>query len=80
MIGYADKPDRSNINQFQNAGYLDVVATEKVVTTVFQVIHLFTHKHGRFSLLSLYSRRSLIVKRLKSNQKKQKTHILATYG
>ena len=64
IIGYSDKPDRSNLTQFLNAGYLDVVATEKVVTTVFQVIHLFTNKHGRFSLLSLYSRRSLIVKRL----------------
>jgi len=64
IIGYSDQPNRGNINQYLNDGYLDVVSTEKVVTTVFQVIHLFTHKHGRFSLLSLYSRRSLLVKRL----------------
>jgi lipopolysaccharide/colanic/teichoic acid biosynthesis glycosyltransferase len=64
IIGYSDSPDRSNINKFLNDGYLDVVATEKVITTLFQVIHLFTHKHGRFSLLSIYSRRSLIAKRI----------------
>lgn len=64
IIGYSKQPDRSKINKYLSEGFLDVVAQEKVVTTVFQVIHLFSTKHGTNSLSSLYSRRSLIAKRL----------------
>lgn len=64
IIGYSQKPDRSKLNQYLNDGYLDIVPTEKVTTTVFQVIQLFSQKHGQNSLSSLYSRRSLIAKRL----------------
>ena len=64
IIGYSKSPDRSKINQYLQEGYLDVVPLEKVTTTVFQVIHLFSQKHGRNSLSSLYSRRSLIAKRM----------------
>ncbi len=64
IIGYADQPDRSRINQYLAKGYLDVVSQEKIITTTFQVIHLFNTKHGTNSLSSLYSRRSLIAKRL----------------
>ncbi|MBL0097864.1 MAG: sugar transferase [Bacteroidetes bacterium] len=63
IIGYSKQPDRSKINFYIAEGFLDVVAQEKIVTTVFQVIHLFTSKHGANSLSSLYSRRSLIAKR-----------------
>lgn len=64
IIGYAGKPDRSRINEYLQEGYLDVVPTEKITTTVFQVIQLFSQKHNTNSLSSLYSRRSLIAKRL----------------
>ncbi len=64
ILGYALQPDRNQLNKYLSEGYLDVVSEEKIVTTVFQVIHLFSTKHGKNSLHSLYSRRSLIAKRL----------------
>lgn len=64
IIGYSRQPDRSRISEYMNQGYLDVVPAEKVITTVFQVIQLFSQKHGTHSLSSLYSRRSLIAKRM----------------
>jgi lipopolysaccharide/colanic/teichoic acid biosynthesis glycosyltransferase len=64
MIGYTQHPDRNNKNQLFNEGFLDVVETGKITTSVFQIIHLFTQKHGKSSLTSLYSRRSFLAKRM----------------
>lgn len=64
VVGYTNKPDRNNTNHFFHEGLLDVVDTTKVTSTVFQIVHLFSQKHGTNSLSSLYSRRSLIAKRM----------------
>lgn len=64
IIGYTSNSTPVNKNQVYNEGFLDVVEKNKVITTVFQVIHLFTGKHGKSGLLTLYSRRSMIAKRL----------------
>ena len=64
VVGYTHKPVKKNSNQFHHNGFLDIVDVSKVTSTVFQIIHLFSHKHGTNSLSSLYSRRSLIAKRM----------------
>lgn len=64
IVGYTNNPDRTNKNHFFHEGLLDVVDTSKVTSTVFQIVYLFSQKHGTNSLSSLYSRRSLIAKRL----------------
>lgn len=64
VVGYTNKPDKKNSNQFHHDGFLDIVDVSKVTSTVFQIIHLFSQKHGTNSLSSLYSRRSLIAKRM----------------
>ncbi len=64
IIGYSTDLDSCNKTKLLNDGFLDVVHPERVATTVFQVIHLFTQKYGRTSLSSLYSRRSIIAKRM----------------
>jgi lipopolysaccharide/colanic/teichoic acid biosynthesis glycosyltransferase len=62
IIGYSELhlPDREKIH---NDGFLDVVSKNKLVSTVLQIIHLFTSRHGKSGLVTLYSRRSMIVKR-----------------
>jgi lipopolysaccharide/colanic/teichoic acid biosynthesis glycosyltransferase len=64
IIGYTDKPDKTNEAQFYSDGFLEVVDSERVTTTIFQIIHLFTGKNGNSTLSSLYSRRSLFAKRI----------------
>lgn len=63
ILGYTSSQNPSHINEYLNAGFLDIVPTEKVITTLFHLIQLFTNKQGKFSLLSSYNRRSLIMKR-----------------
>lgn len=63
ILGYTNSQNPSQINEYLNAGFLDIVPTEKVITTLFHLIQLFTNKQGKFSLLSSYNRRSLIIKR-----------------
>lgn len=64
IVGYTLKPDRSNPHQVYNEGLLEVVSTEKVATTIFQIIHLFTGKHGKITLSSLYTNKNLAIKRM----------------
>lgn len=64
IIGYSSNLEGINKSKLMNEGFLDVVPIDKVSTTTFQVIHLFTQKHGKTSLTSLYSRRSIIAKRM----------------
>lgn len=64
MIGYTNNPDKTNKDHKYNEGFLDVIDTSKITTSVFQIVHLFTQKHGKHSITSLYSRRSIFAKRL----------------
>ncbi|MEP7263103.1 MAG: sugar transferase [Bacteroidota bacterium] len=64
LIGYSDDPLPKDKNKIHDIGFLDIVEKNKVISTVLQVIHLFTGKHGKSGLLTLYSRRSMIAKRM----------------
>lgn len=63
IIGYTDKKDLADKTKLYQDGFLDVVHQSNIITTVFQVVHLFTQKHGKSTLHSLYSKRSQIAKR-----------------
>lgn len=64
IIGYITSEDKTKINAFLNAGYLDVVPAEKVILTLIQLTQLFTTKAGRHPILSSYNRRHLLLKRV----------------
>ncbi len=64
LLGYTTNPNKNNSNHIFNDGFLDIVDSSKITTTVFQVVHLFTQKHGKTSLTSLYSKRSIFAKRM----------------
>jgi lipopolysaccharide/colanic/teichoic acid biosynthesis glycosyltransferase len=64
VIGYSEFAQTFDKNTIYNNGYLDVVESAKVISSVLHVIHLFMHKHGKTGLHTLYSRRSLFTKRL----------------
>ena len=64
IIGYTSQKELADKTRLYQDGFLDVVHESKVITTVFQVIHLFTQKHGKSTLHSLYSKRSQIAKRM----------------
>lgn len=64
IIGYTNQNEIGDKTTLYQDGFLDVVEMDKIITTVFQVVHLFTHKHGKSNLHSLYSKRSQIAKRM----------------
>ena len=52
LLGYTNNPNKNDSKQIFNDGFLDIVDSTKITTTVFQVVHLFTQKHGKTSLTS----------------------------
>lgn len=62
ILGYSDSQNL-NRRQLHDDGLLDIVDKNKIVSSVLHVIHLFTAKHGKSRLITLYSRRSMFVKR-----------------
>ncbi len=64
IIGYTEDGEVADKVKLYDAGFADVVEKSKLLMTVFQIIQLFITKHGKSGVQSLYSRRSMIIKRM----------------